>query len=104
MATPLPQNLQGNTRRKFRHIVQHAEYLRAHSRDSAEHAAAVAIVRLARDLDRQLGDIADAIDWKLHSVAYDAVDLAIDPRDEPIRSTGDYQPRASAAIEEGRTA
>lgn len=104
MATQLPQTLQGNTRRTFRRIIQHAEYLRAHSRDSAENAAAVAITTLARDLEGRLGDIADAIDWKLYSVAYDAVDLAIDPRDEPIRSTGDYQPRSSAAVEEGRSA
>ncbi len=95
MATPIPHAMTGTTRAKMHQMKQHGQYLRAHSRDAAENSAACAVIRLATELEAQLGDVADAIDWKLHSVAYDAIDSRIDPRDLPCRVDGGQQRRAA---------
>ncbi len=97
MATTAPLAMHSETRRLFQQIAQHAAYLRAHSTDSTTNSttnsAAVSITTLIGQLEARLGDVGDAMDWKLHSVAYDAVDAAIDARDTPIRHDGYTQPR-----------
>ncbi len=92
-ATTAPIAMHSETRRLFQQIAQHAAYLRAHSTDSTTNSAAVSITTLIGQLEARLGDVGDAMDWKLHSVAYDCVDTGIDVRDTPIRHDGYAQPR-----------